>query len=508
VAKFSKLRDFCQKKLSLKAQKPPKTAIFCIYSHIIHKRQRNMIAELRKARVLIVGDVMLDQYYMGGVGRISPEAPVPVVQVKKEEFRLGGAANVAANVAGLKAQVQLLGFAGDDSRRRELEFLLRQSEIKFELIHRPLPTITKTRIVGDRQQVVRLDFEEIEACTQQEVEEMQGAVNEALHNNDVLIISDYGKGTCTPEMCQMLIQEAHKQNIPVLVDPKTSDWSRYKGSYLITPNFKEFQEACQATFANEDGAVERQAPNLNKWSQNLLITRSEKGMTLTQKDQAPLHIHTEAREVYDVSGAGDTVIATIATAVAAGWELEDAVRLANRAAGVVVQKAGTAPVLAEELADVLHETPKETFVQSRDVMTAIVQKMRKDGKKVVFTNGCFDILHRGHADYLQRARELGDVLVVGLNSDESVRRLKGASRPVNKAEDRAFLLNALEAVDFVVLFEEDTPYELLEALRPNMLVKGGDYKIEEVIGREFADEVGILSFVNGFSTTATIERMK
>jgi len=468
-----------------------------------------MLSNFSQSRVLVAGDVMLDQYFMGSVSRISPEAPVPVVRVAQEEFRLGGAANVAANAAELKANSLLLGFSAEDSNGLQLRKLLKSAGIQPVLLDGGRPTITKSRVIGDRQQIVRLDYEQSGFYSKEYSDAALQQVQQLLDSVHVVLLSDYGKGCCSPEFCSGIIAAAQKAGVPVIVDPKTTDWSRYAGATLVTPNFKEFCEAAGEELENSDQALEELAPQvMQKFNvSNLLVTRSEKGMSLFQNEgRAPLHIHTEAREVFDVSGAGDTVIATLGVSLGAGLSMEDAVRMANKAAGIVVGKMGTTPVTFDELQQAVDEIPHESIL-SRDDMGRKMNLLRDQGKKIIFTNGCFDILHRGHVDYLQKARELGDVLVVGLNSDDSVRRLKGEDRPVNSEQDRAFLLAALGCVDYVCIFPEDTPEQLVAVLKPDTMVKGGDYNPDEVLGREHAREVVILKFVDGYSTTQTLSKI-
>jgi D-beta-D-heptose 7-phosphate kinase / D-beta-D-heptose 1-phosphate adenosyltransferase len=486
-----------------------------------------MITNFNNANILVVGDAMLDQYYFGKVGRISPEAPVPVVHVQSQQFRLGGAANVAANVSHLRAKVHLVAIAGQDENKNKLLQALQDLSIESNLVLSNTPTITKARVIAESQQMLRLDFEQavpagsqlceslVQHCTttlraMSKANATSTTANSA--SQGVAIISDYGKGLCTASFCKQFIDEANACGIPVLVDPKTTNWQRYSGAFLVTPNFKEFGEVLQiSNLLNTDETIEQYAPELMKQFglQNLLVTRSEKGMSLATRTSDGIvfkHIHTRAREVFDVSGAGDTVIATLAAALSAGQPLTHAVELANIAAGIVVGKTGTAPIEYAELEQAVSGViPLQKLVPINTLQTTI-QELQQSGKKVIFTNGCFDILHRGHVDYLQRARALGDALVVGLNSDASVKRLKGDSRPIHAEQDRAFVLAGLECIDYLCVFTEDTPAQLLSALRPDVIVKGGDYTPDQVVGREFAKEVQILSFVDGFSTTGIIEK--
>ncbi len=468
-----------------------------------------MSLDFSGARVLVVGDIMLDRWFHGRVRRISPEAPVPVVHVQREHESLGGAANVAANIAGLGAHCTLAGMVGRDSGRTRLQSLLDTHRIESALVDTDRPTTTKARVLGDHQQVVRLDFEESGAFGEADGQRLLDACEPLLAEVGLVIISDYGKGVCTPQICRALIDAAKARGVPVLVDPKTTDWSRYQGATLVTPNFKELCEVLGRTLPNDDSAVETHTPGLIErfGLEGMLVTRSEQGMTLV-KDGAPLHIGTEARDVFDVTGAGDTVIGTLGTAMAAGFELPDAVRLANRAAGVVVARAGSVPITLGALHDAAHDLGVGAELAPRQTLLSRLDRERARGRTIVFTNGCFDVLHRGHLTYLRKAKELGDRLVVAINTDASVQRLKGPGRPVNGEADRALMLSSLAFVDYVCTFDEDTPAELIEAVRPDVLVKGADYRLEDVVGREHAGKVVLVDFVDGYSSTAIIDRMK
>lgn len=459
-------------------------------------------------RILVIGDVMLDEYLNGDVARISPEAPVPVLHAKNEKSTLGGAANVALNLSHLGVQVQLIGFVGEDPSAQNLRELCQKQKVDAHLLSSTRPTIRKQRIVGGGQQIMRIDHELVRDNSDTEEEALQKLCQQKLSNCELVILSDYGKGLCTPTFCAWLSQYCRKEGIPLLVDPKGMDWNKYAGASMITPNFKEFCEVLHRSLPNEDQAVEKHAPHLlsQLGIDALLVTRSEKGMSLcTAKDTH--HVHTEAREVFDVSGAGDTVLATLGAALAAQWPLEEAMRLANRAAGLVVAKRGTVAVDLDELRHACLGNSKGKL-QELDTLLQLRKRYRKEGKRMVFTNGCFDIMHRGHLEYLRRSRELGDLLVIGLNTDASVQKLKGPERPINNESDRALMLCAMEFVDHVVLFGEDTPLELLSQLQPEILVKGADYAPEQVIGREYAEELVLMDFVQGYSTTRIVQKMR
>ncbi len=471
----------------------------------------SLMSGLASAHVLVVGDVMLDRWFMGKVRRISPEAPVPIVTVNEERESLGGAANVAANVVGLGARCTLVGAVGRDNAADRLTHLLNEINVTPLMVIAERPTTTKARVIGANQQVVRLDFEESGALSASEETRAIEQVARMMDEVDAVVLSDYGKGVCTEAICQATIRLGREKAVPVLVDPKTTDWTRYRRANLVTPNFKEFNEVLGTQMPNEDKNIEANTGALVRdyGLDGVLVTRSERGMTLAhqQLSDGHLHIRTEAQEVFDVSGAGDTVIATLGTALAAGRTLPRAVRLANRAAGIVVARAGTVPIDLPSLTASFGTEGEERVLPLEALLTQMTEA-RKRYKRVVFTNGCFDVLHRGHLTYLRKARTLGDLLVVGLNSDASVGRLKGADRPINSEADRALMLASLSAVDYVCIFDGDTPASLIEAVKPDILVKGGDYTVEQVIGREHAGEVVLIDFVNGYSTTTLIDRMK
>lgn len=467
-----------------------------------------MKPDFSNSSVLVIGDVMIDKYFTGSVKRISPEAPVPVIQVKEKRYVPGGAANVVNNLSQLKSESILLGAVGADENRDHLLEIFRSLSIKHDLVESANPTITKMRIIGNHQQIARLDFEEDSPLDETAVNLLKKNFDKIITDYNLVIISDYGKGLCTPDLCRYIINKCNDLGKKVIVDPKKKEWDKYKGAFLITPNVKELGEICGEDIANTNDDIARQGANILQQYQltNILVTRSEKGMTLINNDGV-VHIPTAAREVYDVSGAGDTVVAALAAAISSGYSLEESVRLANKAAGIAVSKFGTAPVSIEELHQSLTGFSDRKILDLNQ-LTIELKKKRDSGKKIVFTNGCFDILHRGHVAYLKEARSLGDLLIIGLNTDESVRRLKGPERPINNENDRAELLAALECVDYVILFNEETPRDLIAQIRPDFLVKGGDYTPESVVGREFANETVIINFVNGYSTTATINKIQ
>ncbi len=458
----------------------------------------------------VAGDFMLDRYIGGEVSRLSPEAPVPVVRVGTERLVAGGAGNVAANLAGLGLPLFLIGSAGED---REGEALL--SLPVFERADRRGmrhlgATTVKTRVLGGgRQQMLRLDREEIISPAPRDIAlALSDIKRAAAAGARFIVLSDYGKGFCSADMCRAVIDFARGAGLPLWVDPKKDDWEPYRGAYAITPNMKELAAACGRAVPNEDGAVAEAARELaSRYGiENVLATRSEKGATLVSRGLAE-HIPASPVDVFDVSGAGDTMLATAAAFSAAGLSLREAASVANAASQIVIGKVGTCPITAPELLRALASRDGAGCLYSADEAEALCRGWREAGEKIVFTNGCFDILHAGHADSLAAAKALGDRLIVGLNSDASVKRLKGPSRPVNGELSRAKVLAALKAVDAVVLFDEETPAALLSRLRPDVLAKGGDYRPEEIAGREYAGRVVILPLTEGYSTTSVIERI-
>ncbi len=446
-----------------------------------------MQSNLQKARVLVVGDAMLDRYYYGTTERISPEAPVPVVHVKTIQDRAGGAGNVALNISALSGMAGICAIVGKDEPARILCDFLTKKSIKTHLIETHLPTITKLRILSQKQQLLRLDFEEGFSKIDETL--LLDAVEKAADQYNVMILSDYGKGTLYNT--KALIELAKRKNMAVLVDPKGHDFSIYEGATLITPNRKEF-EAVVGKCITEDELISKAYALIKRCKlDGLLITRSEEGMTLVFNSGAAKSIPTVAREVFDVTGAGDTVIAVMAMGLSCGYDFESSMRLANAAAGVVVGKVGTATLSAQELHDSLHaQTTVNKGIITQDALKQAMREVRLQGEKVVMTNGCFDILHAGHVEYLQKARALGDRLIVAVNSDESVKRLKGENRPVVNLQFRMEVLAALSCVDWVVAFNEDTPERIISELLPDILVKGADYEIHEIAGAKEVLAVG------------------
>ncbi|MDD3477206.1 MAG: D-glycero-beta-D-manno-heptose-7-phosphate kinase, partial [Sulfurimonas sp.] len=462
--------------------------------------------------ILVIGDLMIDHYLWGSCERISPEAPVQVVDIAKETTVLGGAGNVVSNLVTLGARVSVCSVIGNDDNGVELISLLKEIDVDVSniVIQDGRKTSKKSRVIAASQQILRYDKESKEEISKSSTDTLLNSLISTVCNYDAVILSDYGKGVLTKEFCKEVISICNKKSVKVLVDPKGSDYSKYSGAYLLTPNKKEAIQATKIDIKDKESL--REALLKMKKDANLtisLITLSEDGIA-TYDDEMKL-FPTVAKEVFDVTGAGDTVIASIAFAISAGKNIEESAKFANLAAGVVVGKIGSATVTLGEIEEyeaTLHKSTSDAHIKSFEEIQTVVKRYKDSGKKVVFTNGCFDILHVGHVKYLQIAKSFGDVLIVGLNSDASVSRLKGPSRPVNIAEDRAYLLAALEAVDFVVPFEEDTPYELIKMIKPDTLVKGGDYEGKSVIGTEFAHELKLVDFVDGKSTTKTIQKIK
>lgn len=459
-------------------------------------------------KVLVVGDIILDQYIYGETNRISPEAPVPVVRVKNMEERPGGAANVAINISSLGVNTQLLGITGQDEASRRLEEILGKKEVVCHFVHQDgFPTITKQRVLSQHQQLLRLDYEE--ASNTPETDALIEQYIVLLESIDVVVLSDYAKGSLTK--VQTLIKHANDKNITVLVDPKSSDFSCYSNATILTPNLKELEVVVGDCKTND--VLISKAEELRKKLQldAILVTRGEKGMTLFREKQKPLHLKAHTHEVYDVTGAGDTVIASLAAAIASGYELEQATFLANTAAGLVVEKLGAATISAEELNSASTNKYQSPVLLDSNAALEVVNCAKRKGEQIVMTNGCFDILHAGHINYLVKARTLGDRLIVAINDDDSVKRLKGSSRPINALKNRMTVLNALACVDWVVAFSEDTPEKLISIIEPDFLVKGGDYAEEQIAGaagvKKSGGEVVILPFKDGCSTTSMLEKI-
>ena len=476
----------------------------------------DQVSALSTARVVCVGDVMLDRFVYGEVTRVSPEAPIPVCRVKNETAMLGGAGNVVRNMVALGAGVDFVSVVGDDEIAGDVDLLLRDlAGVSHSLsVETDRPTTSKIRYVAGGQQLLRADREITTPVLDGIADELVAAVERALRDAALLIVSDYGKGVVTDTLAARLIEIARKAGKPVIVDPKSRDFARYAGASLITPNLKELSEAAGHELSSEDDIVAAARGLLSGAGiDTMLVTRGAQGMSLITADGAD-HFPSRAREVFDVSGAGDTVIATLAAGIAAGLSFVNAAQLANVAAGIVVGKTGTAVAYTDDILEDIDRASDTSGPRSPTTIDAALDRIRTwqdRGEKVGFTNGCFDLLHPGHVSLLSQAHAACDRLVVGLNSDASVKRLKGESRPTQGEDARAAVLSSLETVDLVIIFEEDTPERLLQEIKPDVLVKGADYTIETVVGANFVQGYGgkvvLAELVPGFSTTATIARM-
>ena len=471
-----------------------------------------MIKLNKKPNILVIGDLMIDHYLWGSCDRISPEAPVQVVNVKKESSVLGGAGNVINNLVTLGSVVDVISVIGNDSVANELKSLLEKIDVPTSnlVVENNRKTSKKSRLIASQQQVLRYDMESIDDINENSHKQIIQTLEKNIDKYSSIILSDYGKGVLTTNLTKEIIKIANKNSIKVLVDPKGKDYSKYKGSYTLTPNKKEAMEATNIDIKDESSLIEALKSLKTQCELEVsLITLSEQGIAIFD-DELTIK-PTVAREVYDVTGAGDTVIASIAFALGNNLDIKDAIYFANLAAGVVVGKIGSATTTLDEIYEYeysLHKSNSTSHIKTFDEIKTLSSKLHSQGKKIVFTNGCFDILHVGHVKYLEVAKSYGDVLILGLNADSSVRKLKGPTRPINTQDDRAYILASLESVDYVVIFEEETPYELIKLIKPNVLVKGGDYEGKEVVGQDIADELKLVQFVDGKSTTNTIKRIQ
>lgn len=472
------------------------------------------LSKIKKKSILVVGDVMLDTYFSGEIKRISPEAPVPVFRKERERSVLGGAANVAANLVAANQRVGIMSIIGDDAPGKMVKSFFDEQCINTDLLLiTERETTKKTRfLAGNNQQVLRLDVEDTTPISFKVCEELLALFEKEIDNYDLILLSDYLKGLLTFDFTQGVIRIAKEHGKKCIIDVKDPHVEKYHDAYLLKPNLKELRDLTGMPTKNNNEILEA-AEKLRKECNcsYLLCTLGARGMVLVGKDIKPFFIASECREVFDVSGAGDTTIAYLAVCMANKIEMHDAVSIANYAAGIQVGKVGTSSVRLKEVRSYLSNEDDGT---SHKVLNEDdIETFRDDhaDKKIVFTNGCFDILHVGHKRYLQQAASLGDILVVGVNDDDSVRRLKGPTRPINNQDDRAEMLCALGFVDYVAIFSEDTPYELIKKIQPDVLVKGGDYKPEEVVGKDIVEarggKVEILSFVKGKSTTNIINKI-
>ena len=468
--------------------------------------------QVKSPKLLVIGDLMIDHYLWGSCERISPEAPVQVVNVKSESAVLGGAGNGINNLNAIGAQVDVISVIGGCEISDELKTLLSNINVNSQYLITQKDRITskKSRIIAAQQQVVRYDRESTDEINSESQKQILDTFNSIITDYDGVLLSDYGKGVLTSGLTQSLISIANKNNKKVLVDPKGLDYSKYKGAYLLTPNKKEASEATKVDIKDDDSLTKAITQLKTECDLDVsLITLSEQGVAIYD-DRLRTH-PTVAREVFDVTGAGDTVLASLGFALACGYEIDDAVEFSNLAAGVVVGKIGSATASLNEIIEYessLNKSSSDAHIKTLNEITVLSKELKARGKKIIFTNGCFDILHAGHVRYLETAKSYGDVLILGLNSDRSVTALKGEGRPINTQLDRAYILAALEAVDYVVVFDDDTPYDLIKAIKPHILVKGGDYEGKQVVGQDIADELKLVQFVDGKSTTKTIEKIQ
>lgn len=466
----------------------------------------------KSPRLLVVGDLMIDQYLWGSCERISPEAPVQVINVDHESKVLGGAGNVVNNLKKLGTQVDVISVVGNCETSSELRNLLIDIEVdtKYLITQKNRTSSKKTRIIASQQQVVRYDYESSEDIDAKSQTNIIKTFNKIVNNYEVILLSDYGKGVLTTQLTQSLISSAKKYNKKVLVDPKGIDYLKYSGAHLLTPNKKEASIATKIKIEDDTSLTNAILKLKNMCNLDVsLITLSENGIAIYDEK---LRTHpTIAKEVFDVTGAGDTVLASLGFAIACGLPIDEAVSFSNLASGVVVGKIGSATATISEIIEYessLHKSSIDKNIKTQIEIAKLSQDLKLKGKKIVFTNGCFDLIHAGHISYLESARNFGDILILGLNSDQSVASLKGKGRPINTQEDRAYIMAALEVVDYVVIFDEDTPYELIKSIEPHILVKGGDYRGKEVVGQDIANELKLVDFVDGKSSTKIIEKIK
>jgi len=465
-----------------------------------------------KPKILVIGDLIVDHYFWGSSERISPEAPVPVVNIDSESTVLGGAGNVLNNLFSLGANVDIISVIGSCEASKKLKDLLLKINIdtQYLIIQKGRITSKKSRIISAQQQVARYDLESTEEINNESKITILEVFRKIISEYDVILLSDYGKGILTFDLTQSLITIANEHGKKILVDPKGLDYSKYKGAYLLTPNKKEASEATNIMIKDMESLTQSILDLKNQCNLTYsLITLSEDGVAIFDKE---LRIHpTLSREVFDVTGAGDTVLASLGFALSCDNDIDAAVKFANLASGVVVGKIGSATATINEIINYessLNKSSSDEHIKTWSQISSIINELKNKGKKIIFTNGCFDILHVGHVKYLEETKNFGDILILGLNSDTSVRQLKGINRPINSQDDRAYILASLEVIDYVVLFDGDTPYDLIKLIQPDILVKGGDYEGKEVIGQDIAKELKIVKFIDEKSTTNTIERIQ
>ncbi len=466
----------------------------------------------KSPKLLVIGDLIIDQYLWGYCERISPEAPVQIVNINNENTLLGGAGNVVNNLKSLGANVDVISVIGNCKTSNLLKELLSNIGVdtKYLFTQKDRITSKKSRIIASQQQVVRYDHESSEEIDIKSQNLIHDIFKNIVKDYELVLLSDYGKGVLTDNLTQSIIKTANKHNIRVLIDPKGLNYSKYKGAFLLTPNRKEASEATRIDIKDDESLSKAIIQIKIECELDVsIITLSENGIAIYDSS---LRIHpTVSREIFDVTGAGDTILASLGFALACNYEIDNAVEFSNLAAGVVVGKVGSATSTLNEIIEYessLNKSSSEAHIKKVGEIEILSKELSRRGKKIVFTNGCFDLLHTGHVKYLETAKSFGDILIVGLNSDQSVRKLKGKNRPINVQTDRAYILAALEVVDYVVIFNEDTPYDLINAINPTILVKGGDYKGKNIVGQELVEETKLVEFVDGKSTTQTIKKIQ
>lgn len=465
-----------------------------------------------KPRILVIGDLIIDHYLWGSCERISPESPVPVINIERESSVLGGAGNVVNNLCSLGANVDIISVIGECDVSYELKEMLSaiNVETKYLISQKDRITSKKSRIIAANQQVVRYDIEITEEIDQNAQKSLINYFKELVHKYDVILLSDYGKGILTYELTQSLISIAKKNQKKILIDPKGKDYSKYTGAFLLTPNKKEASEATNILINSHKTLKEASILIKEKFNLDIsIITLSEDGVAIFDKE---LVIHpTVAKEVFDVTGAGDTILASLGFAISCDIEINKAVEFANLASGVVVGKLGSATASLNEIIEYessLNKSSSDKHIKTWDEINYIVKELKTKNKKIVFTNGCFDILHFGHIKYLEKSKSFGDILIIGLNSDNSVRKIKGKDRPINNQEDRSHILASLEVVDYLVIFDDVSPIDLIKLIQPDILVKGGDYENKAIVGSEIAQKTKLVKFIDGKSTTNIIKRIQ
>lgn len=462
--------------------------------------------------ILVIGDLIIDQYLWGDTDSISPEAPVPIVRIDNENITLGGAGNVINNLKALGANTDIISVIGDCEISSIAKDLLKEIQVKTDYLVFEKNRITskKTRIISSQQQVIRFDQESTQTINKITQNKIITHFKEIVQNYSCALFSDYGKGIFSKELTQLLIKIAANNNVKVLIDPKGSDYSKYKGAYLLTPNKKEAIQSTKINITNQSSLKKAIALLKRKFSLEVsIITLSDQGIAIYDKKFRTLP--TVAREVFDVTGAGDTVLASLGFALSSNLNIDESVKFSNLAAGVVVGKIGSSTSTLNEIIEYessLNKSTSDKHIKTIKEIKELSAEYRNKGKKIVFTNGCFDILHAGHVKYLEASKKLGDILIVGLNSNQSVANIKGETRPINSENNRAYLLASLESVDYVVIFHEDTPLNLIKTVKPNILVKGSDYKGKHVVGQEIADELKLVDFIDDLSTSNIIQKIK